>query len=103
MYETTSNTCVETENKDEPQYEVQSLETKVMEHPDSEGDTTEINTGNDSEETEQVQASCTSEKLEIKDRGEFILEETKEMEEAIDIQLEESAKESMLWKFTNFL
>ena len=103
LHEAPGNICAETEKKEEPQSEAQSLHTIVIDHPDLDRDTIDTNRCNDTEEGECDPGSHTSEKFEIKDRGKFILEEAKEREEAIDMQLQESAKESMLRKFSNLL
>lgn len=85
---------MENEKKAEPQSEAQSLDMKVIKNPNLEGETTEINPSNDNEELEKVSASRTGEKLHIKDGGEFIKAEAKEMEEATNMQLQKTATES---------
>ena len=85
------NTLAETRKKDQPQ----SQETTVISHPNLEGETTETNISNDTEEIEKIIVSHTGQKLEIKHGGTFIEEETKEMEEAKVMQLLKTATESM--------
>ena len=85
----------ENEKKDESQLEVQSLETMDIKHPNLEGETTETNPSNDTEELEKVLASCNNEKLEIKEGGKYIQEDAKVMEAATDMQLLKTATDSM--------
>lgn len=92
QHKATSNTSAENEKKNEPQPEGQSVETTVTK---LDGETTETNINNDTDELEQVLASQTREKIEINDGGKLTHEEEKEMEEATDTSLPISAKQSM--------
>ena len=85
--------------ENERQLEAQSQGTIVINHPNLEGETTETNPGNDTEELKQLPVSITEEKSEIKDEWRLVKEKAKPMEEATDMQLHDSAKESMFLKF----
>lgn len=93
LHGVTVNTCAE-KKKDETESEAQSLETIVIKHTNIEGETTETNPSNDTEEVERVPASGAREKSEIKDGGKFIQEEAKKIEEATGMQLLKTATES---------
>lgn len=97
LQEVTHQTSTENEHNAEPLSEVQNHEISVIEHPNLEWETTEINQTNDIEEDGKIPVSPTRQKLEIIDDGKFIPEEQTKM------QLLETATESMFSKITNTL
>ncbi|CAL0323063.1 unnamed protein product [Lupinus luteus] len=96
MDELIAITCEENDKKAEPEPEA-SIDTIVLKHPDLEVlDTTEVNLSNETEEQENVLASDTGKKLEIKDGPQIIHNEAKEIELATENQLPESATETIV-------
>ncbi|KAF1885675.1 hypothetical protein Lal_00039523 [Lupinus albus] len=96
MDELIATTCEESDKKAEPQSEA-SIDTIVLKHPDLEVlETTEINLSNETEEQENVLASDTGNKLEIKDGPQIIQDEAKVKELATENQLPESATETIV-------
>lgn len=90
----TCYTSVTNEQEIEPQFEVQNLETIITKHSNLDGDTTEINLTNDTEEHEKFLVSHTREKLKIEDDGKFTPEEAKAMEQTLDMQILKTATQS---------
>ncbi|OIW03023.1 hypothetical protein TanjilG_13660 [Lupinus angustifolius] len=96
MDELIAITCEENDKKAEPESEA-SIDTTVLKHPDLELlETTEVNLNNETEEQENVLASDTGKKLEIKDGPQIIDDEAKEIELATENQLPESATETIV-------
>lgn len=94
-HEATVNTRVENEKKDEPHYHVQKQETADF-NLNLGLDTAKINPSNDTGELEKALASHTPEKLEIMDGGKI------NEEAETEIQMPNTAIESMFQKFSNF-
>ncbi|KAK7339568.1 hypothetical protein VNO77_20245 [Canavalia gladiata] len=95
LHETMRQLSVENELKDEPQSEEQNQETTFIKHLNSDGENTEINPTNDTEEQDKFPAPHTGEKIGIEDDGKFI-QEVKGMEEATELLLLNTATERML-------